>query len=307
MGRLEVVDYQSLRSLRPVEAPWRRFKAKARKRRSRIRTETCGRDRPRRGRDFEGLHSRNHLWSYQAPSLNDLYFAHVAFFEAVLTTSRACNKYLACCCRAANRTIEILGLPRAAKPESALRTFKEQYEKLRENITNLKSCWETTEGVVAEELRRLQGNQWMLRDDLPTFVTKAKLHCDIFGAHYQSLEEMVKRVDSAVRAGTRDAVMSRDAAHKVMMEGSWFYNLLLVFTDYKLGLGLLTGRTHLPDHTSPGTRVTECTQSGKKHKGSEPGKEIPEGKFPTMTPPSMCASVEPLPITDTTWAIARRR
>ncbi|KAJ7682063.1 hypothetical protein DFH06DRAFT_1463908 [Mycena polygramma] len=211
-------------------------------------------------RDFEGLYSRMYLWTYQAPSLNDLYFAHVEFFEAVLATSRACNKYLACYCIALNPAIVIPGLPQDAEPEPSFRTFKEQYEKLRTSITNLKLCWEKTEGVVMEELQgHMQGNQWTLRvewalgfgraqfvelsDDLPTLVTKAKLHCNIFGAHYQSLEAMVKRVE-AVRAGAPHAVMSRDTASNVTMEGEWICCLLYVFTDLKLGLGLLTLRGH---------------------------------------------------------------
>ncbi|KAJ6498087.1 hypothetical protein C8R47DRAFT_1112768 [Mycena vitilis] len=105
--------------------------------------------------DFDRLFHRlrAHSMYYVPPVLNNLHDECGDFVRDVLVTSRACNKYMACCCRFYDPNLEIEGLPTdGAEPKAAYDNFLKQYEKLRQIIVQVDSCWEETGPLIDKEL-----------------------------------------------------------------------------------------------------------------------------------------------------------
>ncbi|KAJ7682055.1 hypothetical protein DFH06DRAFT_1388301 [Mycena polygramma] len=220
--------------------------------------------------DYENLLDHVRIYStYRPPDLENLRVECIKFFENVLATSRACNQYLACCYRAFDPTVEIKGLPHDAEPESAFRNLSERHKKLGKSISRMHSCWIKAERMIMKELQdRLQiplGFEWLLRvewilgfhhaqaqllafrDELPTLVSQARLHCAIFSRQCESLHILIKQVES-VRVGAPDAVMSQNVALEIVADARWFDRVLFVFTQYKMGLESFSGTTPLFPH-----------------------------------------------------------
>ncbi|KAJ6486154.1 hypothetical protein C8R47DRAFT_530783 [Mycena vitilis] len=200
--------------------------------------------------------------TYRPRALEDLFVECIDFFGKVLATSRACNRYLACVYCLFNPNAEIEDLPHDADPESALRSFDEQYEELLKSIERVVSCWSKAQRMIMDELQgrlhlplgfacllraesafgfsHAQAQLLALRDDLPTLMDQARLHCYQFRDHYISLHSLVKQVDTA-RVGASDAI-PRDAALDIAADGDCIIALLFTVMDYKLQLQSVTGR-----------------------------------------------------------------
>ncbi|KAJ7652093.1 hypothetical protein DFH06DRAFT_1206749 [Mycena polygramma] len=208
--------------------------------------------------DFDGLlqRLRAHSMYHTPPVLNDLYDECADFFRHALLTTRACNKYMACCCRFYDPNLEIEGLSTEAEPKAAYDDFLEQYETLRQSTVKVDLCWEETGPLIEKELQDLigmpPGFEWLLwvesvigfgrsqllglRDDVPTLVKRARAHWGIFGQHYDELRMMINQIESA-RVGACNAKMTQGNARDVAAEGfEWIPKLLRVFAEFILGL-----------------------------------------------------------------------
>jgi hypothetical protein len=207
------------------------------------------------------------------PVLDILYEAWADFFDTLIQTSRACNRYVACCSLVFDPTSEseIVGLL-DSDPDTALNNFNEQYAKLHTNIEAMSQSWELTGHLLQEALRQYlrmpMGLGWViraesiifpwscdsqcvaLRADLPALMKRARKHLVTFGQTCGSFPGIVNQLES-MRIEVLDADMSSNPARRTVYTARLIEHLLRLFEDYESDMSVTAGRG-MPDRKGCG-------------------------------------------------------
>ncbi|KAJ6560217.1 hypothetical protein B0H19DRAFT_1146823 [Mycena capillaripes] len=214
--------------------------------------------------DFEGLSTRlGNSAGSRGPycTLEELYDAYINLFESAMSTSSACRRYLAACNRAFDPEVPIFAA-QDHDPATTLDNFYEQCEQLRASIVTATTCWDKTGPKVQTALGvylRRRSSEWILwaesimfpwfpdsrctalRTDIPRLVERAQGHLVTFRDHHESLQLIMKEIESA-RVGAHIPPHVRP----IIRTKRLVTYLLSLFMGYIFDVDSAAGRN--PDH-----------------------------------------------------------
>ncbi|KAJ7937052.1 hypothetical protein B0H13DRAFT_1944003 [Mycena leptocephala] len=190
------------------------------------------------------------------PVLDILYEAYAEFCDTLIQTSRAINRYVACCSLVFDPTSEseIIGLL-DRDPDTALKNFNEQYTKLHTNIEAMAQSWELAGHLLQEALRQYlrmpPGLGWVIRAESIIFPWSCDSQCVALRADLSALMKRARKHLATFGKQVLDADMSSDPARRTVYTARLIEHLLRLFEDYESGMSVTAGRG-MPDRKGCG-------------------------------------------------------